>query len=171
VVDRLSDPVERAFHELLGSLDFPMFVVTTAASDDGERSGCLVGFATQCSIHPPRFLVCISQRNHTARVASRADFLAAHLVPRDQMAVANLFGEETGDEVDKFEGCSWSPGPGGVPLLDACPVRFVGRISERVPLGDHTGYLLIPEQAHGRAAPGDHVRFLDVTDMDPGHPA
>ena len=47
-----------AVHELVSELDYPMFIVTCA--DERERAGCLVGFATQCSIDPPRFLVCLS---------------------------------------------------------------------------------------------------------------
>ena len=39
-------------------LDYPMFIVTTRAGD--ERSGCLVGFASQVSIRPRRFLVGLS---------------------------------------------------------------------------------------------------------------
>jgi len=168
----LSSAAEQAFDELLGSLDYPMFVVTTAAADDGERSGCLVGFTTQCSIHPIRFLVCLSVVNHTARVALRAECLAVHLVPNDRLALSELFGEKTGDTVDKFATVSWTPGPRGVPLLDDCPVRLIGRIVERIPLGDHTGYVLAPESAEGRADdPRAHLRFQDVRGMDPGHPA
>ncbi len=164
--------VEQAFDTLLASLDFPMFIATTAAADDDERSGCLMGFATQSSIHPPHFLACISVENHTARVAARAEHLAVHLIPRERMDMAELFGHETGDEVDKFADCRWTPGPGGVPLLDACPVRFVGLILERVPLGDHTGYVLEPVAAEGSApGPGDYLRFQDVKDLDAGHPA
>src|SRR4051794_41781759 len=55
-----------AVHELIDELDYPMFIVTVAAG--GERAGCLVGFATQCSINPPRFLVCLSDKNRTFRV-------------------------------------------------------------------------------------------------------
>lgn len=172
MVDRLSADPERELDDLLSSLDFPMFIVTTVARDDGELSGCLVGFATQCSIRPPRVLVCISLVNHTARVAARADHLAVHVVPVAEMALAELFGSETGDMVDKFTSCAWTPGPDGVPVLDACPVHFVGRILERVPLGDHTGYLLAPETAQGRApSPDAYLRFRDVKDLDPGHPA
>ena len=43
------------FQKLVGQLDYPMFIVTTHF--EGERDGCLVGFATQCSIHPPRLIV------------------------------------------------------------------------------------------------------------------
>ena len=56
------------FLDLTGELDFSMLVVT--AFDGRERAGCLVGFSTQCSIDPPRYLVCISTANHTARVAA-----------------------------------------------------------------------------------------------------
>jgi flavin reductase (DIM6/NTAB) family NADH-FMN oxidoreductase RutF len=172
VVDRLSDEAEHAFDVLLASLDFPMFIATTAAADDRERSGCLMGFATQSSIHPPHFLACISIENHTARVATRAEHLAVHLIPRERTDMAVLFGQETGDDVDKFADCRWTPGPGGVPLLDACPTRFVGRILERVPLGDHTGYVLEPIAVQGSAtAVAGYLRFQEVRDLDPGHPA
>ncbi len=42
-------------HALVTEIDYPMFIVTAAAG--GRRAGCLVGFTTQCSIHPPRFLI------------------------------------------------------------------------------------------------------------------
>jgi len=35
-----------------------MIIITAAA--DGVLGGCLVGFQTQCSIDPARFLVCLS---------------------------------------------------------------------------------------------------------------
>jgi flavin reductase (DIM6/NTAB) family NADH-FMN oxidoreductase RutF len=54
----VSEPGE-TFSDLLGELDYPMFIVTVAAG--GERNGCLIGFATQSSIDPPRFLAVISK--------------------------------------------------------------------------------------------------------------
>ena len=59
----MADPGTEAFEELVALLNYPMFVVTTQAND--TPAGCLVGFASQTSIHPPRFLVGISERNHT----------------------------------------------------------------------------------------------------------
>ena len=84
---------------------------------DSRRAGCLVGFSTQCSIHPPRMLVCLSRANHTYEVAVGADLLAVHVLGEDDgKGIAELFGGTTGDEVDKFEQCDWVAGPGGVPL-------------------------------------------------------
>jgi flavin reductase (DIM6/NTAB) family NADH-FMN oxidoreductase RutF len=154
----------------LAGLDYPMFVVTAVHRDTGARAGCLVGFTTQCSLGPDRFLVCLSQNNHTYRVAMHADVLAVHGLDRAQRELAALFGAETGDEVDKFARCSWRPGPSGVPILRDSPRRFVGEIMDRHPLGNHTGFLLRPHDAVGDplARP---LMFSDVRDLDAGHAA
>jgi flavin reductase (DIM6/NTAB) family NADH-FMN oxidoreductase RutF len=70
----------QTFAALVGELEAPMSIVTVHAG--GERAGCLVSFATQTSIHPPRFMVCLSHRNHTYHVAvrHRARMLAVHFL-------------------------------------------------------------------------------------------
>jgi hypothetical protein len=117
-----------SFQRLVAQLDYPMFIATVAA--DGERAGCLIGFATQCSIHPPRFLAGLSDKNRTFRVAQRADSMAIHLVPENAAELAELFGGETGDEVDKFERCEWhaGPGPGRLPEPLRRPRPRAGRL-------------------------------------------
>ena len=54
---------ETEFAQLAHALPGAALVVTAAAGDD--REGCLVGFATQASIDPPRILVCLSVENAT----------------------------------------------------------------------------------------------------------
>jgi flavin reductase (DIM6/NTAB) family NADH-FMN oxidoreductase RutF len=164
--DRGVDTAE--FDQVVEGLDYPMFVVTTV--HDGERAGCMVGFTTQASIDPPRMLVCLSNKNHTHRLAVQADLLAVHVLDPDDGPLAKLFGGETGDEVDKFTRVDWHAGPGGIPLIDECDRRFVGRIRDRVELGDHTGFLLDPIAAEGESA-GPALGFQQVDDLDPGHEA
>jgi flavin reductase (DIM6/NTAB) family NADH-FMN oxidoreductase RutF len=156
---------EQAFDRFLAGLDYPVFVVTAAYG--GERAGCLVGFATQTSIDPPRLLVCLSKANHTTAVAARADVLAVHVLDHREHPLAERFGGQTGDEVDKFAGLAWRPGPAGVPLLTQCPRRLVGRILARVPLGDHVGHLLAPLRVEAEAT--SPLTYQDVTDIEPGH--
>jgi flavin reductase (DIM6/NTAB) family NADH-FMN oxidoreductase RutF len=136
---------ERTFQRLVAQLDYPMFIATVAAG--GERAGCLIGFATE-----------------------GASSIAVHLVPEDAGELAELFGGETGDEVDKFERCDWRPGPKEVPLLDGCPNRFVGRIVERVPFGDHLGMVLEPFFAEEDPEAGQ-LGFHRAKRIDPGHEA
>lgn len=156
------------FNALVGDLDYPMFIVTATAG--GERAGCLVGFATQCSIDPPRFLACISDKNRTCRVASRAQVLAVHFVPEDADDLAELFGGRTGDAIDKFATVDWESGPHGVPLLRRCRNRFVGRVLERVDVGDHVAFLLQPVAAE-RGHPVEPFPFHRARRIEPGHEA
>jgi flavin reductase (DIM6/NTAB) family NADH-FMN oxidoreductase RutF len=156
------------FTEIAGRLDYPMLVVTTRAA--GERAGCLVGFSTQASIDPARFLVCLSDKNHTFRVAQRAHALAVHVLPAEAEDLARLFGGHTEDEFDKFTRCRWHDGPRGVPILDDCPRWFVGDVVDRRALGDHTAFLLEPCAAHDEG-PRTLLAFSRIKDLDPGHRA
>jgi flavin reductase (DIM6/NTAB) family NADH-FMN oxidoreductase RutF len=61
------DHVGETFLTITTGLDYTMVVVTAQA--DAGPAGCLVGFSTQSSIDPPRFLVCLSDR--TARCGLR----------------------------------------------------------------------------------------------------
>ena len=158
---------DAAFNSLVGRLDYPMFVVTTAAA--GELAGCLVGFATQCSIDPARFIACISDKNRTYRVLQDADAMAVHLVPEGAGHIVELFGGETGDEADKFDHCEWRSGPSDLPLLADCPSWFAGRILERRPLGDHVGHVLEP--FGGNDAGDDWIGFSRAKAIEPGHEA
>ena len=156
------------FSTIVGRLDYPMFVATTIGA--GERAGCLVGFATQTSIDPQRFLVCISDKNRTHRVLQDASAIALHVVPEGADDVVELFGGETADDVDKSARCEWHEGPDGLPILDRCPSWFAGRIVERHPLGDHVGHLVEPFAGEV----GDVERaypFSRAKHVDPGHEA
>jgi flavin reductase (DIM6/NTAB) family NADH-FMN oxidoreductase RutF len=166
-VSDVSDAPE-AFDRIVATIDPPMFVVT--AFDGDERDGCLVGFATQCSIDPPRFLVCLSVKNRTTRIARRATALGVHVLRRGQHDLAELFGGETGDQVDKLASVRWRPGPEAVPIVDGCD-WFAGRIRDRFDLGDHEGFLIDVVDA-GEAAPtDDQLGFQETEDVEAGHPA
>lgn len=160
--------VEDAFHALVSATEYPMLIVTAAT--EAERSGCLVGFSTQASIRPARYLVLISKANHTLGVASRAASLVVHFLRDDNHDLAALFGEETGDAVDKFARCRWEPGPGGAPVLDGVAGWLAGRVLDRFDMGDHVGHLLEVDWA---SAPriGPQLGAHEVRDLTPGHPA
>lgn len=154
------------FEELVSQLDYAMFLVTTAADD--QRAGCLIGFATQVSIEPPRFLACLSVKNHTYDVARRSGVLVVHFVPEDAEELAELFGGSTGDDVDKFSRCAWRPGPDGAPVLEELENWFAGRILDTVAFGDHVGFVLEPiEGEAGRSE--DPLTFHRARRIEPGH--
>jgi flavin reductase (DIM6/NTAB) family NADH-FMN oxidoreductase RutF len=165
----VSDGLEERWNDLVGDLLYSMLVVTTRRGED--RSGCLVGFTTQVSIDPPRFLVCLSEKNHTFGLARDATHLAVHVLDSDQHALAHLFGGETGDEVDKFARCAWHDGPEGLPVLDDCTDWFVGAVVETVAFGDHRGFVLEPVAVTHRGTTSPYTSQQAMDAIDAGHEA
>jgi flavin reductase (DIM6/NTAB) family NADH-FMN oxidoreductase RutF len=157
-----------AFEGLVGDLEYPMFIVT-ARSRDGEPLGCLVGFTTQASIDPPRFIACLSHNNRTYRLGKDAPVLGVHAVPADAEDLAELFGGETADATDKFARTAWHEGPEGVPILDRCENWFAGRVLGRYDAGDHDAFLLEP--VAGGSGEASEFTFHRARRIDPGHAA
>jgi flavin reductase (DIM6/NTAB) family NADH-FMN oxidoreductase RutF len=150
-------------------VDYPYYVVTVRAPD-ADMSGCLAGFVTQSSIDPPNFLVCISKVNHTLAVAERSPSMGLHLLGEDQTALARVFGEESGDVVDKFASVDWRLGATGAPLLVESAVCLEGHILGYFSVGDHVAFLV----RGVRAAGGSHRGVLmhrNAPPLRPGHPA
>lgn len=155
------------FGTLMSGLDPPLVVVTAAAA--GERAGCLVSFHTQSSMAPPRYCVFLSKANHTYGVALRASHLAIHFLAVGDLPLAELFGSQTGDTVDKFAGLPVTEGPGGVPLLAPCPHWLAAR---RIALlddgGDHVTVLTEPVAASA-SGPFSPLRVAQAGHIRPGH--
>ncbi|HVX21442.1 MAG TPA: flavin reductase family protein [Acidimicrobiales bacterium] len=157
-----------AIDGLVGRVDYPLYVVT--AADGDEASGCLAGFVTQCSIQPPRLLVCISKQNHTYRVAERATSLAVHLLGQDQRDLASLFGEQSGDVADKLGQVRWAVGTTGAPVLADCAAWVEGRVLWRVSAGDHEAFLMTTDAGGSGSHPGQ-LTLRTAGTLRPGHPA
>ena len=160
--------VDEVVNRWVGEIDYPMYIVTAATAD--ARAGCLIGFATQCSIDPLRFLICLSDKNRTYRVAQDCDHLGVHLVPADRDDLVALFGSETGDDTDKFAQTAWHSGVAGTPILDGCPNWFVGRVLDRLTAGDHQALLVDPVDA-AAGADVHQFPFHRAKRFEPGHEA
>lgn len=161
--------IDDAFDRFVAAGDPPTFVVSVRAGE--KTDACLVGFATQCSIAPRRFAVCISEVNRTWRlVAEGPVVLAVHRLRQGDDAVAEWFGGHTGDDVAPFGDYATTPGPDGVPLIDALGDRLIGREHARVDAGDHVLIVLEPIAVHGDAE-AEPFTLADAGSIDPGHPA
>lgn len=164
VADRVG--IDQAMVELAVVVPHPMVIVT--ASAQGEPAGCLVGHHTAVSDDPPRYLVCLSPKNHTHMVARSSTALGVHFVGEEHGALVSLFGERTGDATDKFSRCTWHRGPDDVPILDDVGTRLVGKVCGVVAFGDHDGFVLAPRVVE-IAAPENPLDSRDAAPLDPGH--
>jgi flavin reductase (DIM6/NTAB) family NADH-FMN oxidoreductase RutF len=102
-------------------------------------------------------------------VAVRAQTLVVHVPSPEERGLVELFGEKTGDDVDKFCRVPWEPGPDGVtPLLSGCNRWFAGRVLQQVDSGDHTSFLIEPFAASS-GTEEDQFGFQEGRDLSPGH--
>jgi flavin reductase (DIM6/NTAB) family NADH-FMN oxidoreductase RutF len=157
-----------SFEDWTAMLDYPALVVTTQLA--GQPAGCLVGFTTQISVDPPRFLVGLAKNSHTFSVASRSQYLAVHVLSRRHRALAELFGGQTGHQINKFDRCSWRAGPQGMPMLDDAIAWLVGRTVNSFDTGDHVSYVLEPvatwaPESGDQSAEGDPLYLSDIDDI------
>jgi flavin reductase (DIM6/NTAB) family NADH-FMN oxidoreductase RutF len=157
----------RSFEAIMAGLETPFYVVTAKAG--GEHAGCLVGFATRCSIDPPRFGVWLSKLNHTYRIALQQDTLVVHVLRDGDRDLALLFGGQTGDDVDKFAEVDWHPGPGGCPVIDRLD-WFAGTVVDRLDTGDHVAFLLAPSGGNCRRGDVRQLDYAEIGDTEAGHP-
>jgi flavin reductase (DIM6/NTAB) family NADH-FMN oxidoreductase RutF len=158
------------FDDIAATVTTPMVIVTTRA--DEEMDGCLVGFSTQCSIDPVRYLVCLSTANRTYELARHATSLVVHMLhdaPHDR-ALAHLFGEHSARDVDKLARCGWTHGPEGVPVLDGCD-WFAGPIRERFDAGDHVAFVIAVTSSAATRVGEPYLDFTEVRDLAAGNPA
>jgi len=149
----------------MAMLDYPVLVVTTQA--DGQPSGCRVSFATQISVRPARFLVGIPKSGHNLGVESRFEYLAVHVLSRQGHGLAELFGDDTVDQLEKFRRCSWRAGPFGMPILDEAAAWFVSRALNWSEIGDHVCNLLEPVAAWAPESSDDLLYLSDFDDFEP----
>jgi flavin reductase (DIM6/NTAB) family NADH-FMN oxidoreductase RutF len=162
---------DEAFERFAAHGDAQVVIVTTNAGD--ESGGCLVGFATQCSIDPVRYLVCLSKANRTYALACRAEALAVHVLhdTDDDRRLAHLFGEVTErDSVDKLARCGWRVGPWGLPVLDGRD-WFAGEIVTTHDVGDHVAFVIAVGAGGTPHAADPPLGYQALRTLEPGNPA
>ena len=95
--------------------------------------------------------------------------MGLHLLGEDQVDLARLFGEETGDLVDKFASVDWRLGSTGAPLLVEAAVSMEGQILGHFSVGDHEAFLMRAVRSVAGGHPG-LLMFRDTPPLRPGHP-
>jgi flavin reductase (DIM6/NTAB) family NADH-FMN oxidoreductase RutF len=156
-----------SFAAIVASTDPALIIVTAAAAE--ERAGCLVEFHSQSSMEPPRYCVWLSKANYTYRVALHTTHLGIHFLTSADLPLAELFGTQTGDEVDKFAGLEVSSGAGRTPVIERCRNRMVVRRTALLDEGgDHVCVVTEPVEV-GSGGPFQPLRISHAPHLVAGH--
>jgi len=111
---------------------------------DGEKVGGLIASCVaHASIVPelPRVLVGIARHHRTWELMTAAGAFALHLLAEAQRDWVWRFGLQSGRDLDKFAGLSWTVSPNGTPLLSEAAGWLDCRIETAWDAGDRTFFL------------------------------
>lgn len=120
------------FRKVLGG--YPTGVSVITSSDADGNYGMVVGTFTSISLAPP-LVGFFADKSSTSwpRIAGTGRF-CVNVLGADQLAACRRFA---GKHENKFEDHSYSPSPGGLPILDAAIAWIECDISQVTEIGDH----------------------------------
>ncbi|MGW5878728.1 flavin reductase family protein [Nocardiopsis terrae] len=124
-------------------------VVVTARGSRGPVGLTATSFAS-VSLDPPLVSFYVAATSRTLPGLHEADGFAVHLLGAGQADLAARFAARTGDRF--ASPTRWSPGAGGVPLLEGVPAVLVCRGHEERRIGDHL--LMVGEVVDARSRDG-----------------
>jgi 3-hydroxy-9,10-secoandrosta-1,3,5(10)-triene-9,17-dione monooxygenase reductase component len=127
----------RAFRAALGEFVTGVTIITTCDAD-GTPTGLTANSFNSVSLDPPMVLFSLGLDSTSLNAFRQASWWAVHVLAADQEALSTQFARR---DTAKFEGVAYSPGPGGVPLLEGFSARFVCRSAFEYEGGDHAIFL------------------------------
>ena len=122
--------------------------IVTAVGEQGPV-GITASAFSSLSLEPPLVLVCVGTDGASHDDLVSADAFAVHVLGESESDLSARFARAG---TDKFGASSWSPGPLGVPLLNAGIARFVCERHAALSQGDHT--ILVGRVMHVETSPG-----------------
>jgi len=146
----------RAAPPTFGSDDFraalAMFAtgvtVVTARDATGAPIGLTANSFNSVSLDPPLVLWSLSRQAGSMPAFERGSHYAINILAAEQHALAERFAEKN---VDRFDGVGFSPGAGGVPILEGAAAVFECFNRSRYDEGDHVIFVGEVERCTRRA--------------------
>ena len=137
MADSMSAFDARALRQVLGAFVTGVTVITTVDSE-GRPHGLTANSFSSVSLDPPLILWSQSLTAPSHPVFRDAERFVVNILADDQVEVSNRFARGS---TDKFAGCEWTPGLGGVPLVKGCAAYLECRRMDSFPGGDHVVFL------------------------------
>lgn len=132
---QLQEKQARAFRDALGRFPTGVTVVGTVDAE-GRPVGLTVNSFASVSLDPPLVLVCIGKASSCHDALIGGDVFTVNILGEEQREVAERFATEP--SAARFRDVTWSPGPGGGPVLDGVSGWLACRREAVHDGGDHS---------------------------------
>lgn len=128
-------PVEpRRLRTVAGRFTTGVVAVTALRGSDGAPAGLAVNSFTSVSLDPPLVLFCVARTSTSWPDVRSADRFCVNILGEGQRDLSARFATSGSD---KFGEASWTPSPGGAPVLDGSIGWIECSVEEEIPAGDH----------------------------------
>ncbi len=127
----------REFRRALGTFPTGVAIVTTV-SPDGQPVGLTCNSFSSVSLSPPLILWSLALHSPSLPVFLQAPLFAVNVLCGSQLALSTRFSKPI---PNKFEGVTWQPGEGGIPLLAEAAATLECRNEIRHYTGDHVIFI------------------------------
>ena len=108
--------------------------VITALDADGQPEGITANSFSSLSLDPPLIVWSLRLNARSFTTFKNALRFAVNILAQDQVDISNRFASSG---IKRFDGVSYVPGLGGVPLIDGCVSYLECSLEAAYPGGDH----------------------------------
>ena len=136
------DPLE--LRRCLGSFVTGVTVMTVLDAD-GNPEGITANSFSSLSLDPPLIVWSLRLSSRSFNTYKNAMRFTVNILAEDQVDISNRFAASG---ADRFEGVAYTPGLGGVPLIDGCASYLECSLEASYPGGDHVLFVGRVERIH-----------------------
>lgn len=126
---------EQKIIDIMMAKNYDLTVVTTRLGD--KINGQTVAWVTQASINPPMVAVGISSERYTYGLLKESKVFAINFLPKSRQDIVDLFGFQTGAEVDKFKDFKYRSAVTRSPILNDAAAFLDCKVVKTCQTGDH----------------------------------
>ena len=130
---QLMDPSSRYFYP------WPICLVSTVGAQSNPNI-ITIGASSICSSNPPIVGLAIGRAQYSLSLINETGDFGVNLPSADQMRQVDICGTRSGQTIDKFGACGFTPQPASqiqAPLIEQCPVSMECELLQAVSLGTH----------------------------------
>ena len=128
----------------LFNLSYGLYVLT--AREDGRDCGCIVNTVTQLTENPTRIALSVNKQNFTNEVIQRTGVFNISVLT--EAAPMDLFGFQSGRDVDKFAGRTDPASENGLRYIGGPANALIsGKVEQAIDCGTHMLYIALVTEA------------------------
>ena len=126
---------------VIQKLSYGLFVLT--AKDGAKDNGCIINTVTQVANQPNRISISVNKLNFTHDMIQKTGAFNVSILSEDaKFEVFQRFGFQSGRDVDKMAGITFSRAANGIAYLeDMCNAYISGKVIRSIDVGSHTLFI------------------------------